>query len=46
MDYAQCRVVSTQENPRSNTLADFARIQESLGHANISTTRVHDHRKR
>ena len=25
--------------------ADIAKVQEWLGHANVSTTRVHDHRK-
>jgi integrase/recombinase XerD len=30
---------------RLNTGADIAKVQDSLGHANISTTRVYDHRK-
>lgn len=25
--------------------ADIAKVQEWLGHANIATTRIHDHRK-
>lgn len=31
--------------PEAEWFADIAKVQEWLGHANISTTRVYDHRK-
>jgi len=30
---------------RSAALSDIAKVQEWLGHANIATTRIYDHRK-
>ncbi len=40
-------VAHSQELPRwqNGDIADIAKVQEWLGHANISITRVYDHRK-
>ncbi len=47
-DSSRCAALDYRATTASNALdhqADIAKVQEWLGHANIATTRIYDHRK-